>query len=235
MFPANKLAAYFRMTFSPVRTFTELSEQPLKPWVALGWMLLFRVPASWAAAVVGYAWIAQAQRTINNPNPALLDFIGRFTDQGDNVLYELQRLPALPQMSTAWLWLGLLALLGIIGLWMHNVAWDHAALWILRGAKPKPSLRFSCAAIAEAMGAASLGSFLGLLAAIPVVGLLALPITALADIFYWGLRGVSLAIYHGCPIWKGITATVLHLLLVIVFYGSVFIISGLIIASVMLI
>ena len=232
---ANKLTMYFRMTFSPVRTFAELSEQPPEPWLALGWMLLFRVPLSWAANAIGYAWIAQAQRIINNPNPELLDFIGRFTDQADSALYELQRLPSLPPLGVAWLWLGLLALLGVIGLWMHNVAWDHTALWMLQGTKPKPSLRFSCAAIAEAMGAASLGSLLGLLATIPVAGLLLLPVISFANIFYWGLRGVSLAAYHNCPIWKGVAATALHLLLAVVFYGLAFLLSGLLIVTIMLI
>jgi len=230
---AYKLVIYFRMTRTPMKTFAELSEQPLKPWSALGWMLLFRVPLAWALTAINYTSLLRAQQTINDPAPALLDFVGRFIDQADGVFYELQHLPDLPSLNSMWLWLGLFAFLGIIGLWMHNVAWDHTALWILRGTKPKPSLHFSCAAIAEAMGAASFGSLISFIATMPIVGLSAIPIISAVNLFYWGLRGVSLAAYHSCPVWKGIAAVVLHVFLVILFYGLVFSLAALLVMAIM--
>jgi hypothetical protein len=116
---------------------------------------------------------------------------------------------------------------------MHNVAWDHAALWMLRGTKPEKSLGLSCTAIAEAMGATSFASLLGLLAAIPFLGTFMFFLLAPLDVYYWCLRGIGLAAYHGCPVWKGVAATVLHVCLVFFFYGLVFLAALFIVAAVM--
>jgi hypothetical protein len=36
---------------------------------------------------------------------------------------------------------------------------------------------------------------------------------ALVNLWFWGLRGFALAARHGCPPWKGVAATGLHLAL----------------------
>jgi len=230
----KKLKMYFRMTFIPMRTFAELAEQSLKLWTSLGWMLLFRVPLAWILGTINYTWILLLQQSINNPPQSLIHLFEKLKLRPEDVLSELQALPSLPALSCTWPWIGLLALLGVIGLWAHNVAWDHVSLWMLRGTKPRPSIRVSGVAIAEVMGAASLGSLLGLILTVPFIGLLFSPILLIVNIYYWALRGISLAKYHGCPVWKGIAATLLHVFLVIIVYGLMFYLFGMIAISVAL-
>ncbi|MDR1841742.1 MAG: hypothetical protein LBQ86_07445 [Holophagales bacterium] len=224
----KKLKMYFRMTFLPLRTFAELAEQPQTLWNPFGWMLLFRVPLAWIFGVINYTWLLLLQQAINDPPQSAIRLLEKLKLQPGDVLSELQTLPPLPPLSAAWPWIGLLALLGIIGLWMHNVAWDHLSLWMLRGTRQKPSVRASGAAIAEAMGAAFLGSFFGLFLTVPILGLFVAPILVIVNVYYWALRGISLAKYHGCRVWKGIAATLLHVFLAILVYGILFYLFGLI-------
>jgi hypothetical protein len=40
-------------------------------------------------------------------------------------------------------------------------------------------------------------------------------------VYVWVLRGFALAAWHGCPIWKGVLATLLHgLLMAVLVFGT---------------
>ena len=221
----EKLASYWRMAISPVKTFTDIAAHPPRPLKALAWMLLFRAPLLWASTALAYSWAAQIQQIFKEPQPMLFDAVDLLTGRAEEVFFELGSLPNLPPLGDLWLWMGIFALLWLIGLWMHNAVWDHLGLWILRGARPKPSFRFSAAAIAEAMGAASLASILRLIAMLPVLGLFALPLIGAAGAYFWVLRGTALSIFHDSPIWKGIVAILLHLLLAGLFYLALLVFS----------
>ncbi|MCL1908593.1 MAG: hypothetical protein FWG12_04405 [Holophagaceae bacterium] len=199
-------------------------------------MLLFRVPIAWAASAMTYQWIGRklqifrlwasgVQMTTREPLTELAEYFGGLSPDLHDSFIRLGQLPELPPLSSAWPWLGIFSFFCIIGLWMHNVAWDHAALWMLGGTREEQSFRHSCVAVAEAMGAASYGSLLGFAPILPQVGLLAVPAVTAANIYYWGLRGIGLSAYHGCPVWKGIVATILHLLLATIFYGLLILVS----------
>jgi hypothetical protein len=230
---ANKLTMYFKMALYPSKTFKDLAARGQRPLPAFGWMLLFRVPLAWASSVVAYTWLIALQQTIRTPPSWLSDIIGQAPAEAGEAFAVLGSLPNLPPLSASWPWLSIFAFLSIIGLWMHNVVWDHTALWLLRGTKPKPSLHFSCTAIAEAMGAASLASLISILASLAGAGLAALPLLVTANIYYWCLKGVGLALFHNCPVWKGIAATLLHVALVILFYGLLAVISASAVAAVL--
>jgi len=127
----------------------------------------------------------------------------------------LQACPALPSLGSVLPWLLLLAPLGVLGAWLHNVVWDHTCLWMLRGAKRgwRPTL----VAEARAMEVGALGEALILLGMLPELGcVLALP-CATAGLYCWILRGFAVAAWQGCEPWRGALATVLHALLMLFF------------------
>jgi hypothetical protein len=59
----------------------------------------------------------------------------------------------------------------------------------------------------------ALGAALGLVGELPGsgwgLGLLLAPVAA----WFWFLRGYALSAWHGCPLWKGLLATVLNVVL----------------------
>jgi hypothetical protein len=127
----------------------------------------------------------------------------------------MQQLPAPAPLASAWPWLALATLLGVIGAWVHHAVWDHGCLWILGGIrKGGPGFRASLGAEAQALEVGAFGAALGLLQHLPVLGpWLGLPLSLLG-IWFWALRGFALAKAHGAPAWKGVVATLLHALLV---------------------
>ena len=120
--------------------------------------------------------------------------------------------PSWPHLAP---WVPVMALLGLLGVWLHDGVWDHAGLWVLRGLKAEKASRVRATLTAEAQAQAVswLGTALGLLTFLPGaggwVGIGLLPLTA----WLWVLRGWALAEHHGCPVWKGVGATLLHLVL----------------------
>ena len=63
------------------------------------------------------------------------------------------------------------------------------------------------------MQVGALDAVLGFLGFVPLVGPLLGPILALVGAYFWVMRGLSLAAFHGAPMWKGAVATVLHVVL----------------------
>jgi hypothetical protein len=175
--------------------------------MALIWMPLAFVNAAWTVwrGIRTY----EALRSEGVP-PWMAGWLG--TDPTD--LHALLRnLPAAPALGRIWPWLLVVVPLGVLGTWLHHAVWDHTALWLLGGLKGKRGFRTSLLAEAEALRITAVGTLLGLLGFLPVMGLLlALPLMLL-DVYLWLFRGFALAARHGCESWRGVAATVLHAIL----------------------
>ena len=175
--------------------------------MALVWMPLALLNIVWTAlrGIQAYEKVRHGGLPVS-----LVGWLGR--DSGD--LQELlSRLPAPPAFGRIWPWLLVLVPLGVLGTWLHHSVWDHASLWLLGGLKEKRGFRASLLAEAEALRIAAVGSLIGLLGFVPVLGVLvALPLLLL-DAYLWLFRGFALAARHGCEPWKGLAATVVHAVL----------------------
>ena len=125
----------------------------------------------------------------------------------------MEGLPQLPGLGRVLPWLVLLAPVGVLSIWLHDAAWDHLALWLLRGLGPSRGFRATLVADAEALKVGAIGAVAGLLKDLPGAGLVLTVLLAPVGIYFWILRGYALAAWHGCPVWKGVLATLLHALL----------------------
>lgn len=127
----------------------------------------------------------------------------------------LAQLPQLPSIRAVLAWLLLLVPLGLLGVWLHHSVWDHGCLWILRGLRKEQAWKATLEAEAVALEIGAVGAALGLLTLVPVVGAYLWPFLLLVNLWFWCLRGLALASFHGCPLWKGVVATLLHGFLVL--------------------
>jgi hypothetical protein len=180
-------------------------------------LLLARTLPAFLAMLLSYSGFAYAYGRITRMEGPVFDYLWANlppTVNPQDIRTVLHNLPAPPSLGHVAVWLALLAPLGVLSLWLHDAAWDHFGLWMLRGLKEKRSLRLSLVADAEALKVGTLGAVAGLLGDIPVLGcflgVLLLPVS----LYFWVLRGFALAAWHGCPPWKGVVATLLHALLV---------------------
>lgn len=172
--------------------------------MALVWMPLALLNAAWTVWRGLQAYAALRRGALP---PWLVGWLGVDATDLPGLLGSL---PSPPAFGHLWPWLFLIVPLGVLGTWFHHAVWDHTGLWLLGGLNEKRGFRTSLLAEAEALRIAAVGTLLGLLGFMPVLGvLLALPLLLL-DGYLWLFRGFALAARHGCEPWRGIAATVVH-------------------------
>lgn len=181
-------------------------------------MLAWRVPLGLLGGVVSLRAFAsgleQLKRLEGPWAEALLAQAQGFAPE--DLKAALAGLPAVPSGAGALLALSLLVPLGLAGAWLHHSVWDHGCLWLLKGVRKEHPWRCTLRAEALALQVGSVGVAFGFISLLPRVGAYLWPFVVLVDLWFWGLRGVALAAFHGCPAWKGVVATLLHGLLVLI-------------------
>lgn len=212
----NELQQLWQCTIAPVSGFKTRAEASPHLGTSLKDMLLWRVPVAFLDSVLivmAARWQYELLRSGQSPMTAFIEKL--LGERGTDLANALRDLPPLSFGNRVVLWLILLAPLGVLGVWIHHAVWDHTCLWMLGGLKHKRGFRTSLIAEAEALKVGVLGAVLGLLSNIPVLGtLLSLPLFAVG-VYFWMLRGFALAAFHDCPPWQGVTATLLHALLLL--------------------
>ena len=208
--------ALLRCLVSPEAGFREQAARNPSFASTLRGLMAWRLPLSLLHAFLsGRAFLA-AWAQFRDPGSELwrqaLAQVGQ-GGSGEDIRSFLEALPSAPAWERLWPWLLLIAPLSLLGLWLHDAAWDHAGLWLLKGLRKEGAMRATLAAEAVALTVGAAGTLVSLLALLPGVGLvfslLALPL----GVYLWCLRGVALAAFHGCPTWKGVVATLLHIVL----------------------
>lgn len=213
----------------PVQGFRERAAMARPPREAFWGFLAWRVPIAAVEATLAWQVLLRIWAMALDPAGMLwtqiLPLVPDFTTADLTLM-----LAPLPRPPSFHAYLPLVLLLGVLGppsVWLHHVAWDHASLRLLRGTKAR-SLALTAQAESEALTVGALGAALGLLAYLPGLGCALNLVLMPLGIWFWVLRGYALAAYHQCPLWKGITATLLHVVLVLIFYGLVLLLAILI-------
>jgi hypothetical protein len=175
-------------------------------------MLAVWVPLTLMDALIMVWRALQAYGQLRRSGPP--DWLERLSGADPEVLWEVFRtLPAPPTFGQIWPWLLLIVPIGVLGTWIHHAVWDHTGLWLLGGLKGRRGFRTTLVAEAEALRIAALGTLIGLLGFVPILGtVLSLPLMLLAG-YLWLFRGFALAARHGCESWRGVGATVVHAVL----------------------
>jgi hypothetical protein len=200
------LAASFRALIWPGAAFAQ-APPPLGRALrnmALVWMPLALANTGWSLwrAVSAYDGLRRGAGPFE-----LLERVGLDPADARDLV---SRLPAPPGFGRIWPWLLLVVPLGVLGTWLHHAVWDHVGLWLLGGLRERRGFKTSLLAEAEALRIAAVGTLLGFLGYLPALGVaLALPLLLL-DAYLWLFRGFALAARHGCELWRGIGATVVH-------------------------
>jgi hypothetical protein len=209
-------AALWRRALSPVQGFRERRAQAPGLGPGLKEMLAYRTPVAFVAILLESAGFALAYGRIRRTEGPLWDALwSRLGDQVDPAQIKalLAGLPDLP----SWPWVAagaaLAAPIWVLSLWLHDAVWDHGSLWLLRGLQGPRTLKVSLAAEAEALKVGTVGAALDLFASLPIAGCFFSTLLLPVRIYFWMMRGMALAAWHGCPLWKGICATLLHALL----------------------
>jgi hypothetical protein len=175
-------------------------------------LLLLRTLPALAGLALGYLGLARILASLLQAQGPVWDLVrSRLPDlaQAEDLKAALGGLPPLPGIGRVLPWLAFLAPVAVLSLWLHDAVWDHLALWLLRGLG-RGRFRDTLVAEAEALQVGVFGALAGLLRHLGLlVGVLLLPV----GLYFWILRGHALAAWHGCPVWKGVLATLLHALL----------------------
>jgi hypothetical protein len=179
-------------------------------------LLLLRTPVALLAMVLSYVACKGLYLRLADPASDLWrQVIQAFPEAVDpEALGEaLARLPVLPPLAHALPGMVLLAPLVIVSLWLHDAAFDHMGLWLVGGLRARRTFHLTLVAEAEALKVGVTGAVLGLLPLLPLLPGTGFALTLLAApvaVYFWILRGHALAAWHGCPLWKGIAATLLN-------------------------
>jgi hypothetical protein len=200
----------------PHRGFPKLAAVPEGPARAFLGMLLWRVPLGLIGAMATLRGLQAGLEQFRRMEGPMAQAVrsGLPGVAPEDLTAALEALPALPTLFQALPWLLLLVPLGLAGAWLHHSVWDQGCLWILGGLRKGHSWKASFEAEGRAMQVGSVGALFGLASFLPVVGPFLWPLMMGVDLWFWCLRGVALAAFHGCPIWKGVAATLLHGVLV---------------------
>jgi hypothetical protein len=207
----------------PARSFPARRAEAPALRVSLKEMLLLRSPLAFLALAFEYASFRSLYGRLSDPSGDLWTTILRSVpgapDPAD-LKVALARLPELPSTHGLLPWFLLASPLVVLSVWAHDVTFDHVALWVLRGLGGDRSWRATMTADAEALKAGVFGSAFGILFLLPFLPaplvLVQLPVAG----YFWILRGFALAAWHGVPLWKGVAATLVHVLLVILLFGG---------------
>ena len=211
------LRRLLRPLWAPRAGFLELEAEAPGLGRSLGWMMVVAWPWWILSAWFGTRQALLDYEAFRQVRGGVWDAVLRLSPDLSraDVRQAFAAWPVAPPWQHVVPWIPLLAALGLFGAWLHDGAWDHAGLWMLRGLKPDKKTRVKATLVAEAQAQAVgwIGTALGLLVFVPGiggwVGYTLFPLTA----WLWLLRGWALAAHHGCPVWKGVGATLLHLVL----------------------
>ena len=179
-------------------------------------MLMLRVPVAFLGMVFSYVGFQAFYVRLANPQSEFWTQVLRALPEAvdPQALGEaLAGLPVLPSLLHALPVLALLAPLMVLSLWLHDATFDHLALGLLGALRGRASFRTTLVAEAEALKVGVIGAALGLLPLVPATGFALTLAVAPVAVYFWILRGHALAAWHGCPVWKGITATLLNVVL----------------------
>ena len=203
---------WFR-AISPEKGFQQLALESPRMAPSLGRLLTLRGPVAFAEALLMYWGFLGMYRAFAGMDGPLWNLVLHSLPPDlsvEDIHSFLQELPPLPGLDRVWPWLLAAAPLYVLSLWIHDAVWDHGCLWMLGGLREKRGFRMTLIAESEALQVGVFGAILGLLTSLPGIGwMLSLPI-GLVGVYFWILRGFSLAAFHGCAVWKGVVATLLH-------------------------
>jgi len=183
---------------------------------AVGQMLVLRSPVAFLGLILSFVSFSALYARLKDPASELwTTILQQAPDLAEprDLKLTLERLPDLPSLHGMLPGLLLLAPLLILSLWLHDVAFDHLGLWLLRGLKGPRSLRLTLVADAEALKVGVIGAAAALLADLPRAGWVLTALLVPVAVYFWVLRGYALAAWHGCPPWKGVVATILNVVL----------------------
>ena len=213
------LGALWHRAVHPVEAFGQRAREAPELREAVKGMLLARTPVSFLGLVLGYVGFGGLYGRLADPQgefwTAVVKAAPDFVDPAE-LKTALAQLPVLPSLHDALPWLLLMAPVMILSVWLHDAAFDHMGLWLAGGLKTRRGVRATLVADAEALQVGVLGAAVGLLGDLPAAGLTVALLLAPVALYFWVLRGFALAAWHGCPPWKGVVATLLHVVLVIV-------------------
>ena len=142
---------------------------------SLGRMLLLRVPVALLAYVIAVVQFTRGYAELKNLDSTAwrvaLPMLTRLSPdlEVQEIKGLLSQLPAVPPMGTILAWGLLVAPVGILGIWLHDAAWDHGCLWMLGGLKAQKGFRRTLVAESEALSVGVFGAALSLLGQIPGV------------------------------------------------------------------
>lgn len=214
-------AGPFRLAAKPLTGFQDEARAEVPAGRAFLRMLAWRTVLGWADGALslwGFAAGYAGFKAMEGPVwGRLLAMVTQLNPElhAEDVKALVAELPALPSLGRMLLWMLPLVPLGVASAWLHNLVWDHGCLWLLRGVERTKGWRITARAESSALWAGSAGVAIGLLGHFPVLGLVLGPVLGALGIYFWVLRGVALAAFHGCPVWKGVVATLLHVVIAV--------------------